>query len=120
MYILSADHGRVLCDVNGYINEVVCHSDRKLPRVKRTEKCTVWSSDYAYLWQNSRGNWESQQGMCAGDPLQAMTDDPPELPVGTTVTAGDVAVMATDDGVLVWSGVAGHGFQFSGRTVRTW
>lgn len=122
LYVLSADGGRIRCDLNGYGEFVACTVASRLTPEPSAEECDAgdWDNDFVYLWRAEEGDWAAGQGACRGDPLTSEMAEPPALPEGSVLTDGDVAVLAVPDGIVVWNGAAQHGLAVLGDRVVTW
>lgn len=64
--------------------------------------------------------WQAGQGTCRGDPLISELSKPAKLPVDRILVSGELAVLATADGITVWNGEARHGFAIVNGQVLTW
>ncbi|MDQ7993663.1 MAG: hypothetical protein AAGC63_11435 [Propionicimonas sp.] len=121
LYVFSADDGRIRCDLNGSAGFVACAVATQLTPTPPGPECDAgdWDPDFVYLW-NDAGVWAAGQGSCRGDPLTSELGEPPVLPEGAVVVDGDLAVLATPDGVVGWNGAERHGLAVLGDRVVTW
>lgn len=122
LYMLSADDGRIRCDVSFVAEFGACAIRSQLATVVPVEECDAgdWDSNFVYLWKPDGTTWAAGQGSCRSDPLTAEIAEPPALPEGSVLVDGDLAVLATADGIVVWDGVARHGFAIVEDRVLTW
>lgn len=122
LYLLTAGGGRIRCDLSGAREYAACAVSADLTPVVPENDCDAgdWDNNFVYLWKPAAGTYQAGQGSCRSDPLTAEQGEPPVLPEGSILVDGDLAVLATADGILVWSGAAGHGFAVAGDLVQTW
>ncbi len=122
LYVLTAGDGRIRCDLSGAREYAACAVRAELTPVVPEQDCDAgdWDNNFVYLWKPSDGTYLAGQGSCRSDPLTSEQGEPPILPEGSILVDGDLAALATPDGIVVWSGVAGHGFAVAGDRVQTW
>ena len=122
LYLFSVDDGRIRCDLNSYAEFGACAVASALTPVVPVEECDAgdWDNNFVYLWKPDGATWAAGQGSCRGDPLTAELGEPPALAEGSLLVDGDLAVLATADGIVVWNGIARHGFAIVADGVLTW
>ena len=124
LFVFSTGDGRVRCDLNGgdEFAFAACAVRAQLSPVVPELECDAgdWDNNFVFLWQPTGEAWEAGQGSCRGDPLTSELSDPPARPQDAVLGAGDLAALATPDGVVVWHANARHGFAVVADQVVTW
>jgi hypothetical protein len=122
LYVLAVD-GPIRCDVMGDVDPwAACAAGFELTPAPPAEQCDAgdWDNNVAVLYVTVDEAWASGQGGCRNDPLISEVSDPPTLPLGDILVVGEIAVLATAQGVTVWNGEARRGFAILDGHVHTW
>lgn len=115
-YILSVADGRIRCDIDGRGNLAACATDNDLEIGDRWQ-CEQGKFDPNYL-EFSTG--DSGGSGCRTGQLQAEQQQPPVLPEGALLTAGELTVLAGPYGITIWNHASGTGLAISGERVQRW
>ena len=123
LYILEVA-GPIRCDVgSGDEPWAACAAGFEVTPVVPGEDCEFGDFDPNFVYLSPEipdGTWWTGQGACRGDPLTAEFSDPPTLAVDQILVVGQIAVLATANGVTVWNGEARHGFAILDGQVLMW